>query len=439
MKGLQNMSYKHENTPKILLDNKSICVLPWIHTSVKPNSEAKPCCRFQHYLPEHKDIKKVNVIDYKTPQEILNSDAYKTLREKMLRGETIPGCSKCYREEARQGHSMRIGEWANYDSENIVNNNDLKLRYLEVAFGNYCNLACRTCNSELSTNWYEDDVHLYKSKGYTDRKPWQKVTDVEYNWSGEELSELIQIKFTGGEPMLHPNFVKFIDILIESDVAKNITLEIFTNCSWIPKEKILSRLSKFKSLQICMSIDGFGKINDYLRHKSKWETVHASLLAWLDYERDNSSAWAVLSPTISVYNMFDAFELADKYAEYRIARGLSVKLKDMKISTAVFPEYVNFRNIADKPKALNYLDNLFKQYVKNFPDKGSEWGARHHTVNRMYTKIKNELQNEKKGVHDKFVTFIRDLDELRKQRLRDYIPNLYDYLEECVWEDYGKK
>ena len=433
------MAYRNEKTPKILLDNKSICILPWIHTSVKPNSEAKPCCRFQHYLPEHKDIKEVNVIDYKTPQEILNSEPYKDLREKMLRGESIPGCTKCYREEARQGHSMRIGEWANYDSENIIKNNDLKLRYLEVAFGNYCNLACRTCNSELSTNWYEDDVHLYKSKGYTDRKPWQKVTDVEYNWSGEELSELIQIKFTGGEPMLHPNFVKFIDILIESDVAKNITLEIFTNCSWIPKEKILSRLSKFKSLQICMSIDGFGKINDYLRHKSKWETVHASLLAWLDYERDNSRAWAVLSPTISVYNMFDAFELADKYAEYRIARGLSVKLKDMKISTAVFPEYVNFRNIADKPKALNYLDNLFKQYVKNFPDKGSEWGARHHTVNRMYTKIKNELQNEKKGVHGKFVTFIRDLDELRKQRLRDYIPNLYDYLEECVWEDYGKK
>ena len=86
MKGLQNMSYKKEKTPKILLDNKSICILPWIHTSVKPNSEAKPCCRFQHYLPEHKDIKKVNVIDYKTPQEILNSDAYKNLREKMLRG-----------------------------------------------------------------------------------------------------------------------------------------------------------------------------------------------------------------------------------------------------------------------------------------------------------------------------------------------------------------
>ena len=439
MKGLQNMSYKKEKTPKILLDNKSMCILPWIHTSVKPNSEAKPCCRFQHYLPEHKDIKKVNVIDYKTPQEILNSDAYKTLREKMLRGETIPGCSKCYREEARQGHSMRIGEWANYDSENIVNNNDLKLRYLEVAFGNYCNLACRTCNSELSTNWYEDDVELYKKRNYNDRKPWQKVTDVEYNWSGDELSELVQIKFTGGEPMLHPNFIKFIDILIKSDVAKNITLEIFTNCSWIPKEKILSRLSKFKSLQICMSIDGFGKINDYLRHKSKWETVHDSLLAWLDYEKDNNSVQAILSPTISIYNMFDAFELADKYAQYRIARGLSVELKDMKISTAVFPEYVNFRNVADKPKALNYLDNLFNHYIKNFPDKESEWGARYHTVNRMYTKIKNELKNEKKGVHDKFITFIRDLDELRKQRLRDYIPNLYDYLEECVWENYGKK
>ena len=129
-----------------------------------------------------------------------------------------------------------------------------------------------------------------------------------------------------------------------------------------------------------------------------------------------------------------------KYAEYRIARGLTVKLKDMKISTAVFPEYVNFRNVADKPKALNYLDDLFKKYVSSFPDNNDiEWGARHHTVNRMYTKIKNELKNEKKGVDAKFVTFIRDLDELRKQRLRDYIPNLYNYLEDCVWDDYGKK
>ena len=434
------MSYSTKKIPKILQQNKSICILPWIHTSVKPNSEAKPCCRFQHYLPEHKDIKEVNVIDFKTPTEILNSNPYKNIRDKMLKGEPIPGCSKCYREEARQGHSMRMGEWEDYDSENIIKNNDIKLRYLEVAFGNYCNLACRTCNSELSTNWYEDDVQLYEKRGYADRRPWKKVTDVEYNWQAEELSELKQIKFTGGEPMLHPKFVNFIDILINADIAKNITLEIFTNCSWIPKKKILDRLGKFKGLQICMSIDGFGKINDYLRHKSKWNTVHGSLLAWLDYEKDNKGVRAILSPTISIYNMFDAFELADKYAEYRIARGLTVKLKDMKISTAVFPEYVNFRNVADKPKALNYLDDLFKKYISSFPDNNDiEWGARHHTVNRMYTKIKNELKNEKKGVDAKFVTFIRDLDELRKQRLRDYIPNLYNYLEDCVWDDYGKK
>ena len=53
------MSYSTKKIPKILQQNKSICILPWIHTSVKPNSEAKPCCRYQHYLPEHKDIKEV--------------------------------------------------------------------------------------------------------------------------------------------------------------------------------------------------------------------------------------------------------------------------------------------------------------------------------------------------------------------------------------------
>ena len=61
------MSYSTKKIPKILQQNKSICILPWIHTSVKPNSEAKPCCRFQHYLPEHKDIKEVVEIQLSIP------------------------------------------------------------------------------------------------------------------------------------------------------------------------------------------------------------------------------------------------------------------------------------------------------------------------------------------------------------------------------------
>ena len=426
----------YKNKPDSFLQkNKSICILPWIHTSVKPNSEAKPCCRFQHYLPEHKDIKNINVVDYKTPQDILQSAAYNELREKMLRGEFIPGCSKCYREEDRHGHSMRMGEWSLYDSKKIIENEDIGLRYLEVAFGNYCNLACRTCNSELSTNWYDDDIILSKDKGYIDRKPWKKVTDVEYNWPSNELTELKQIKFTGGEPMLHPNFIKFIDILIQSDLAKNIKLEIFTNCSWVPKQKVLSRLSKFKEIEICMSIDGFGKLNDYLRHKSKWEIVHDSLKTWLDYDKENPRANAVLSPTISVYNIFDIFELMDNYAKYRTERKLKTDRSHLVISTAVYPEYVGFRNIGDKVRAVVHLEKIYNRYTKDL----ANYDLRFKLITRAFNKIKNEVEKETNGVHPKFLDFIKDLDEIRKQNLKDYIPNLYRYLEDCGWLNYEKR
>ena len=31
-----------------------------------------------------------------------------------------------------------------------------------MTFGNYCNLACRTCHSDLSHSWIEDEEELVK-------------------------------------------------------------------------------------------------------------------------------------------------------------------------------------------------------------------------------------------------------------------------------------
>ena len=35
--------------------SNSFCIYPWIHIQVKPNGQAKPCCRFNHMREEYKD------------------------------------------------------------------------------------------------------------------------------------------------------------------------------------------------------------------------------------------------------------------------------------------------------------------------------------------------------------------------------------------------
>ena len=75
----------------------------------------------------------------------------------MLSNSKVPGCESCYVDEKNTGVSMRtmvLDEWKNVNIiEPVVTN-------IEITFGNYCNLACRTCGSTLSTSWQEDDKIL---------------------------------------------------------------------------------------------------------------------------------------------------------------------------------------------------------------------------------------------------------------------------------------
>lgn len=392
--------------------NKRLCILPWIHTSIKPNGEAKPCCRFMHYLPEHKDIKAINIYQNKTADEILNSQAYKDLRQKMLQGDYIPGCAKCYKEEESHGYSMRMGSWEDYQSDKIIRDNDVKIRYLEVAFGNYCNLACRTCNSELSTNWYEDDLAL----DYKDRQVHAKVENVNYDWNAEELSELQEIKFTGGEPMLHPNFVKFLDILIDADLAKNIKLEIFTNCSWIPKSKILDRIKKFKELRICLSIDGYGKANDYIRHKSDWNTVDASMQEWLEFESLHKHTQVVIAATLSIYNVVNVYKLLDYYFICRTLFGLQNERTNCVVQFATNPDYISLSNIKDKDKCLTLIAEAYNKTVNK------------DLLDRVNYLITNSVRDTAYAENTMFEKYIQDLDLLRNQNFKEAIPEIKEFI-----------
>mgnify|MGYP007000371888 len=80
-----------------------------------------------------------------TLNDVLNKSKWLgSIREKMLSNSKVPGCESCYVDEKNTGVSMRtmvLDEWKNVNiTEPVVTN-------IEITFGNYCNLACRTCGS----------------------------------------------------------------------------------------------------------------------------------------------------------------------------------------------------------------------------------------------------------------------------------------------------
>lgn len=356
------------------IKSKTFCILPFLHLQVKPSGQYKPCCRFDFHHEKYLNADKSYTIDqYNVSEKSMNatfySDFWNDIRNKMLNDEEITGCHKCYKEEEKNGPtSMRNYENRLRIHDNIENYiNDKKIRYVEMTFGNYCNLKCRTCCSDLSSTWYEDDKKLFETGYYPNRLSYPKTVNVPYNWNPDDFEYVEEIKFTGGEPMIHPDFLKFCDMLIKNNLAQNIVLEIFTNCSWVPGDKFIKRLSKFKLVKISLSIDGIGKINDYIRFPSDWVIVEESAKKWLAIEKKHPTTYQIIwNPTINIYNICSLHEMLlwwfevnksfDKDWLINIMIGnvdygkAVIPSAKIKINNLVFPEYLQINLLPDDKK-----------------------------------------------------------------------------------------
>jgi MoaA/NifB/PqqE/SkfB family radical SAM enzyme len=402
---------------------KTFCPLPFTHLYIKPNGEYQPCCRFKGVNQTSK------IHEHKSLDTLLNSsELLSGIREGMLNGEKIKGCESCYLEEEAGGESMRTGEierWGGYeelhDKTPTVNN-------IEITFGNYCNLACRTCGSNLSTSWQKDDEIL--SKVYN-RSFEHMRQNVKKDWVPEDFKNVEKFKITGGEPMLHPDFLSFLDDIIQSGSAKNIEVQIFTNTSFVPKRHLLDRLSRFKEMGIWLSIDGTGDVQEYVRHNSKWDIVEESTRAWLEFENQFKDVVRVnFAPTISLYNIFNLREMLDWFTNLRkdiLEDSKSFSNCTWNITT--WPHFLDIKHLPEKQKILHQL----KKYSSTFTDESLE--NYKELVDRVVERL---LINGDKNAIIEFTQFNKDLDKLRNQKFIETFPELYEQIKD-VWDNTGGK
>ena len=447
------------------MPTNSFCIYPWVHIQVKPNGQAKPCCRFNHVQKEylqteygHPLLKPYNV-NYMSLSDIHKSEFWDKLRSDMLEGKTIPGCHKCDNDDKLGKFSMRSNANKEWNGLNqavpIPSNKDIKIKYLELTTGRYCNLKCRTCSSDLSTTWESDDKVI---KGlYTDsvsNNPRQEYSHLpkilDLNLPAEDFKETKLVKMTGGEPMIAPTFIPFIDIIIEGGYAKNIILEIYTNTSWVPKDKILNRLKQFKFVKIFLSIDGIGEVNDYIRAPSEWDIVNESAETWIKFSKENKRFSIVFSPTISLYNILNLSDmikwwdnLQAKYFSKNFVLYATEGEKDAEINSEFIfnvgrfsptmlqtPPYLSASLLPNKTKIIEKLEKI--KFEK------TEWALSVDEV-KYATRFKyvmdrmiNTLQQKPLDNLETFINFSCDLDKLRNQSLPKMLPELWNQMKDKV-------
>lgn len=216
------------------------------------------------------------------PKTILKWDSHNVLRDTLSQDKWPVACSRCRVLEDKGIPSVR---------QNIsVTTTDPKLEIIHLRLGNKCNLRCVMCGPNASNQWYNDYVDVTQTTTFKvanneyelqKHKDNYQLNSDNFNFSeNERLAEIIaaqssdvkEIHFHGGEPLLSKSHNKLIPLLIEKGLAKNISLFYHTNAT-IYNEQLFDSLLQFKEVNFILSLDGIGDINDAIRWPSKWKTI----------------------------------------------------------------------------------------------------------------------------------------------------------------------
>jgi sulfatase maturation enzyme AslB (radical SAM superfamily) len=244
------------------------------HLCISVDGNFLPCCRYS------KHDQKFSIYDY-TFDEYRKSDWFQNIISNMETGWD-DGCLECKQEETILNRSsMRQNMNRSFTSD--------KIEFVELSVSNQCNITCRMCNSTYSSKWAEvDKIEIPKQ----DFNAVIKTID----WTHVKF-----VKYLGGEPFVTKEFKTLVDMLSN---LKEIGLQVNTNCTLFPT-KYIDKLKKFSHLQIALSIDGIGKVDEYVRQGTNWDKKLEVIDKWLELQKEHKNCKVFIHTVVQAHNIHD--------------------------------------------------------------------------------------------------------------------------------------
>ena len=356
-----------------LPDNKSFCLAPWVHLHVLPTGKVMPCCFWDQ---QHKRDNYGEMQEYDSVPDLMNHDSFKKLRKQFLAGDKHPGCNRCYQHDdaGRKNNSMRTWFNTEFDNEKTRQvvadtkedgTSDINMLYLDIRFGNICNLKCRMCGYELSSTWHDELIKLEVDNGITADNPRSqqnkpKFIHVDCYEKVEPFLETVEeIYFAGGEPFLYPEHLQMLDKLIAMG-RTDVKIKYNTNLTSLKYKgrDIVEIWKKFDRVSVGASIDGYGETIEYIRTGLKWPQFESN------FNRVKTEAPKVHlfpAPTIGALNLehfpeFNKYCVENKWSQWALFTPNFVSWPQWQ-HPAIFPDWYKERVIKKYETHIDWLEN----------------------------------------------------------------------------------
>lgn len=240
------------------------------------------CCKNKWHETDY------NILTH-TLKEMYFSPEMIEVRNQISNGIMPHHCEVCYNVEKSgnsksfRNRSLRsLREIDNGGKSNDIPYTGESIKALDLRLGSTCNLTCIMCHPSDSNRWYQiypefaENV-LFKKPAHLD---WAKdVYDPKkQNWAEHDQAwenifcdidkELKKVYLAGGEPFYLKKFPQYIEELINR--APQAHIEINTNATRLLPMRYIEKI-KHADINLRVSIDGFGKADEYTRQGTVWE------------------------------------------------------------------------------------------------------------------------------------------------------------------------
>jgi hypothetical protein len=279
-------------------------------------------------------------------------------------------------------------------------------------------------SSAIASEWLQLDQQL----DYTNwQKQFNQTNTKNYRWYESDVfwnslknisTDIKKIYMTGGEPTLIKQNTKYLQELIDNGKSKNIELFFNINGTNLPDE-FLSLLEHFQFTNINLSIDGYDKLNYYIRYPSDFSIIEKNVLKLKNLNLSNLGIG--FSPVVQIYNILDIFPLIEWID--------SLQISDVLVDFLLCdnPSYLCIDHLPKEicDLAIDKLQKIKSLKIYNNNNLRSEFLR--NSVESLIVKLQNCVEDEKQLKF--FAEYTKILDQQRNCNFEEYCSELYQKLQ----------
>jgi len=288
---------------------ETLCMAPWTHTYLSPQTERRMCCasrepaqNFQQYIDTAAGTGEYRPV---TLDEHWNSEHMRSVRRRMMTGETLPECEVCnnkllntdvYRSYFNSlfGHKYAEAMQATAADGHTT----MQPVSWDYRFSNLCNFKCRTCGDMLSSSWEAEQRQHNMINWSNPKNNWmrletrERIREFQADAVEQEFATAVEqhrveeVYWVGGEPLMYEQHWKYMRRIVELGDGPGVYARYNTNLSRVEYQGTnlwSDILTHIRDWQICASIDGVGTVGEYIRTGLNYNAWLANFQQGLQY------------------------------------------------------------------------------------------------------------------------------------------------------------